>query len=479
MASAQLAASHFEPDGYGDARKFLINYYMEPNGGDPNRPVRLVTTPGSVLLDNSSTLTTAVRGLFQADGFASGKIVVPDGTTVRLYDASAATWSALTGSITGTDRVKAVFGEVQAGFLAGGSLFQSDGVSIAALSDADWATLLSDAGETAYTSIATMGQRLIASYGSRFGFSTALQFNTTTTLSYYTAEYAPDGIVGLAVLNNVLMVFGTSTIQPWVETGDNDDPYSPIVGQELDRGCMCRDSIVKLDNGLAFIGDDRVPYIMRGLNLQRLNPQDPWVTRILKDTAASDVTCSVIEDDGHTFYVIRTPTKCMVHDLATQTWHLRQSYGQDSWDWLFHVTVDGAFYAAPEDTVLVKLSRAYKSDRMADASTFGTEIVRYFSAHLPVNQGSPAIGQIRVEGTKGIGLSSGQGSSPLLSLAISRDKGNTFGSYRDRSLGAIGEYGARTTWEQNGRADPEQAVLKFRISDPVGFLPSRVAIGER
>jgi hypothetical protein len=479
MAEAALASSHFEPDGYGDARKFLINYYVEPNGGDPQRSTRLVNTPGSRIIDDSGVLTSGVRGLFQADGFAGGKIVVPDGATIRLYDASAAAWSALTGSITGTDRVKAVFGEVQAGFLANGSLFQSDGASVAALSDGDWATLLSDAGETAFTSIATMGQRLLASYGSRFAFSTTLQFNTTTTLSYYTAEYAPDGIVGLAVIANTLMVFGTQSIQPWVETGDNDDPFSPIVGQEIDRGAACRDSIVKLDNTLFFVGDDYSVYRLNGLTPQIINANDPWVSRILQATAPADIVCSAIETEAHKFYVVRTPTRCMVYDIATQSWHLRQTYGSDTWEWMFHVAVDGKQYAAPEGETLVELSRAYKSDRMADASTFGTEIVRYFSGHLPTNRGRPAIGQIRVEGTKGIGLSSGQGSNPLLQLAISRDKGNTFGAYRDRTLGAIGEYGARTSWEQNGRSEPEQTVLLFRISDPVGFLPSRVAIGER
>jgi hypothetical protein len=140
MPAAEMAASHFEPDGYGDARKFLINFYAEVNGGDPSRQMRLVNTPGSRLIDDSGVLDTGVRGLFQADGFASGKIVVPDGAAIRLYDASAATWSALTGSIAGADRVRAVFGEVQAGFLAGGSLYQSTGASVAALSDGDWAT---------------------------------------------------------------------------------------------------------------------------------------------------------------------------------------------------------------------------------------------------------------------------------------------------------------------------------------------------
>lgn len=482
MPDAQIASSHFEPDGYGDARKFCVNLYPEPNGGDPQRRMRLVNTPGSVLLDDGDTLATAVRGLFQADGYAGGKLVVPDGVTVRLYAPATGVWSALSGSISGTDRVRVAFGEVQAGFLAGGAFFvsASAGTSIAAASDADWATLLSDHGQTAFTSIATMGQRALLTYGSRFAFSTALEFNTTTTLSYYTAENAPDGIVAGVVLGDIYYVFGTQTIEPWVQTGNNDNPFNPIVGQVIDRGTLTDDTVIKIDNALVFAGDDRAIYRLNGLTPVMLNPEDPWVTRYLQTVDKSDIVFGKMETEAHKFLLIWTPNKCLAFDFAPGGgWTIRRTYGSDTWEWVFHVSTGGKYYAANTATTLVELNRAYKSDRMADADTFGTEIVREFSAHLPVKAGAPAIGQIRIEGTKGIGLSSGQGSDPLVEMAISNDKGNTAGPYRPRSLGAIGEYGARTSWEQNGRAVPEQTVLHFRWSDPVGFLPSRVAIGER
>jgi hypothetical protein len=481
MAEATIAAGHYEPDGYGDARKFLVNLYTEVNGGDPQRGVRLVNTPGSVLLDDRSTLTTAVRGLFQADGYAGGKLVVPDGTVLRLYAPATDTWSTVTGTLAGTDRVRVAFGETQAGVLADGAFYVSAaaGTSIAAASSPNYATLLSDHGETAFTSIATMGQRALLTYGSRFAFSTTLEFNTTTTLSYYTAESAPDGIVAGVVLGNVYYVFGTQTIEPWVQTGDNDNPFSPIVGQVIDRGALARDTIVKLDNTLFFIGEDRSVYRMNGLVPQLINDKDPWITRYLQGVDAGDVTCSAIETEAHKFYVIHTPLKCVVYDVASAGWHIRKTYGSETWEWQYHVHDAGKFYAANASTTLVELSRSYKSDRMADADTFGTEIVHEFTAHLPVKMGAEPIGQIRIEGTKGIGLSTGQGSSPLCQMAISRDKGNTYGGFRDRSLGQIGKYLARTSWEQNGLAVPEQTVLHFRWSDPVGFLPSRVAIGER
>jgi hypothetical protein len=478
---AIIAASHYEPDGYGDARKFLVNLYTEPNSGDALRPVRLVNTPGSRIIDNASTLATAIRGVFFADGYAGGKIVIVDGTVMRLYNTATNAWTTVSGTVAGTDRVRAAFAETQAGFLANGTFYVSAvaGSSIAAASDADWATLLSDAGETSFSSIATMGQRALLTYGSRFGFSASLQFNNTTTLSYYTAENAPDGIIAGVVLGDVYYIFGTQTIEPWIQTGDNDDPFRPIVGQVIDRGAMARDTIVKLDNTLFFIGNDRSIYRMNGLTPQILNANDAWVTRYLQTVSASDVVCSSMETEAHKFYLIWTPSKCIAYDVATQTWQIRKTYGSDTWEWLYHVAKNGQFYAGNGARTFVELSRAYKSDRQSSATAFGTEIVRENTAHLPTKSGRPAIGPVRVEGTKGIGLSTGQGSNPMLQMLISRDKGNTFGPAMQRSLGAIGEYGARTSFEQTGRAGPEQTVLLFRWSDPVGFLMSRVAVNER
>lgn len=477
---AQIAASHYEADGYGDGRKWCVNLYPEPNPTDPNRPMRLVTTPGSRIVDNGSTLTGVPRGLYQADGFAGGKLVVPDGSTIRLYDTTGASWSALTGSITGTDRVRVAFGEVEAAILANGALFVSAGSSVAAVTDADFATLLSDHSQTAFTSVCVIGQRMVATYGSRFCYSAALDFDNTTTLNYYTAENSPDGIVAAAVLGDMLWIFGTQTIEPWVQTGDNDDPFRPLTAQVVSRGCMARDTIVKLDNSLFFIAEDRTVRRLDGLTPTILNKDDMWVTRHLSGVSASDVVCTAMETDAHAFYIINTPTACIVYDVLTNSWHKRETYDEDTWEWAYIVRQGASFYAASRlYSTLAELSRSYKSDRMADASTFGTEIVRQFSAHLPVMSGRPPMSCVRLDGMKGVGLNSGQGSAPVVSLAISRDKGNTFGSGRERSLGAIGEYGARTIWNQCGRAEPEQTVLLFSVSDPVGFAPSMIAVNER
>lgn len=481
MAEAIIAGSHYERDNTGGGQKILLNCYAEVNEQDPQRQNRLAETPGSLLIDDNTNLQTLVRGLFQADGFADGKLIIPDGTTVRTYAPNSGTWGSLTGSIGGSDRVQAAFGGVEAAFLAGGALYTSDGTSVTAnaSADADWTALLTDHSETRYTSIATLGQRLLATYGDRFAFSDSLDFDATTSLNYYTAESAPDGIVGGVVLGSYYFVFGTQTIEPWIQTGDTDNPFRVLVGQVIQRGCAARDSIVALDNTLFFIADDRTVRRLNGLNPINLNAKDPWVTRKLLEADMSSIVCSAIETEGHAFYVINGPDFCYVYDVATNSWHKRETYNETTWEWAYHIQVDGAYYAGSRlDEKLAKLSRDYTSDNQTTATGFVQNIVREFTAHLPVTMGRPEMGSIRVEGSKGNGVLSGQGSNPVITLYVSDDKGTTYEEIGAESLGAAGEYSAATTFYCAGRAKPEHTVLKFSKSDPVPFTPNRIAINE-
>ena len=55
---------------------------------------------------------------------------------------------------------------------------------------------------------------------------------------------------------------------------------------------------------------------------------------------------------------------------------------------------------------------------------------------------------------------------PVISMAISRDGGRTFGDERWRPIGAEGEYGRRAIWRRNGRSGRFD-VYRFTLSDPV------------
>lgn len=475
MPVARIAAGHYEPDGVGDGRKIVVNLYSEPNENDPNRPMRHLVRPGSLDRDTGDVLTDTPRGIGQTDGHASGAVLVLDGSTVRTFTPDTAAWSTLTGSVAGTDRAQFAFSEVEGAILANGSIYVSDGSAVAAATDADYATLLSNHSETAFTSITSLGQRLIATYGSRFCFSDTLDFNNTTTLSFYTAESSPDALVAAVALQGSLYLFGTETIERWIETGSNDAPFRPQTGSVMNRGCLARDTIVQMDNTLVFVGDDYSVYRLNGLTPQIISK--PWLTRKLRGESASDLVASRMEYEGHSFYCLNGANGCYVYDALTGEWFLWKTYLTNTWEWSQIIEAAGNHYAISRTGArFSQLSRDYVSDYQADASTFGTEIVIEWTAHLPVMGGRAPISSIRIDGTKGRGAASNVNLDAYVAMALSKDNGITLGTYRSRSVGKQGEYSKRAIWRQNGRAREPQVVCYFRSNDPQ--IINGVVIGE-
>ncbi|MEM8615308.1 MAG: hypothetical protein AAGF20_00080 [Pseudomonadota bacterium] len=475
MPFATLASSHYVRDGIGDPQKILINAYSEENETDPQRRAKLVRRPGSRNLDTGAVIQSNLRGIGQADGHASGHIILIDDATVRTYDPDAGTYGTLTGTLTGSDRAQITFQALEGAILSGGDLFVSTGTSVAAVSDADWATLLSDHSQTDFTSITSISQRLIATYGDRAAFSDTLDFNNTTTLSYVTAESAPDGIVGAAVAGGLLYLFGSKTVEPWIPTGDSTLPFR-VQRPVIQRGCLARDTIKLLDNTLFFVADDYTVRRIDGVVTRVVSV--PWVVRALEAENPSDLIASVMEVENHSFYIINGVKCCLVYDIPTQEWIGFQTYGSDTWAPTRIIQVGSQLYAAGRnDKTFVQLSRSYVSDNQADAGTFGTEIVVDFTAHVSVPGGRPAIPSIRLDGVRGRGAASDVTQEAMVEMALSKDGGNTFGPWRSRSLGRQGQYGRRPPiWRQNGRANEEQLIMRFRSNDFAAV--TAVALGE-
>ena len=457
----------------GLPEKKCHNLYPEPHPNDPKRQVALIETPGSL---KRNTFASSVRGMWQADGHASGKVLVAQGTTLSTYDPATNTAGALTGSIAGADRGDFAFTETQGFGLFDGGLYVSSGTAIAAVTDGDFASLLSDAGATAFTSVATLGQRGLFTFGPRFGFTAVLALDNTTALDYYTAESSPDDLIAGRVLGELYVLFGSQTLEFWAQTGDSDDPFAIQPGMTQQIGCMCRDGIVKTDNSLFFVDD--------AFNVRRLGQggspivSEPWVARLLKAAGSTGIIGMVYQDEGHIFPMWRTSAGCVVYDVLTQQWHTRGTNQTDTWRYTSMVTAAERVFVADDTGQFDELSRDYLSESMADADTMGTEITREFTAYLAGAPEGFAINTVRLESAKGVGIASGQGSDPIVRLRTSTDGGNTWTNWRDRKLGAQGDYNQRTVWHRCGRTKLQGQVLHFLKTDPVKTAYLGVAINE-
>lgn len=445
----------------GLPEKRCQNVYLEPDPTDPKRLSTLIETPGSLAIED---FVGACRGLAQADGHASGVVLIAQGTTCSTYNPTTEAIGALTGTLPGTDRWDICFSELEGLILVNGGLLVSDGSAITGVTDVDFATLLSNHSQTAFTSVDTIGQRGLFTYGSRLGFTAVLDFDNTQSINYYTAESAPDGLIAVRVLGQDIFLFGTRTIEIWGQTFDDDDPFALQPGRVIRVGCLCRDGIVRTDNSMFWVADDRT--------VRRLGPGDaaeiisePWVVRLFKRCTASQIVGFTYADEGHIFVGFRTPFGCPVYDAMTEQWHTRITNLTDTWRWMFVVEAGGSHYVADEDGIFDHLSRDYTSEHRVDVSTMGTEIVREFTAFGDFGE-FESIPNLMLVASKGVGVSTGQGSNPVILMRISFDGGQTWSSWRSRALGAQGAYDAATIWRMNGSAKRRGAMFHFLKSDP-------------
>lgn len=472
---AALATSAASALVLGLPAKRCHNVYVEPNPTDPVRKVALVEAPGTLARED---FAGAIRGMWQADGHASGKVLVAQGTTLSTFDPATNTDGSLTGTIAGTDWGDFAFTESEGLGLFNGQPYVSDGSAIAAASDPAFADLLTDAGVSSFTSVAAIGQRGLLTYGPRFAFTDVLDVGTTTALSYYTAESSPDNLVAGRVVGELYYLFGSQTIEPWAQTGNSDDPFSLQPGMTQQVGCFCRDGIIGADNTLFFIDEAGNPRRLAQGSSPILNPEDPWVTDLFRLAGASNIRGMTYQDRAHVFVGWRTPLGCVVYDVLTQQWHTRGTLNTDTWRWTAVVTAGTRTFVGDADGVFDELSRDYTSEHMANVSTMGTEIVREFTAIAPGLPSRIAINTVRLESAKGVGLSAGQGSDPIIRMRFSIDGGNTWSPWRERPLGVQGRYDQPTIWRRCGRAGRQDMVFQFSKSDPVKEAYLGVVINE-
>lgn len=471
MPRAELASGHFERDVAGESERILINMYAEENGGDPSRPVRLATTPGSIDRDTGNVIQGNIRALGQSDAFASGKVLILDGTTLRTWVPSSGTFGTISGTVSGSDRADVSFTQTELALLSGGTLYVSDGTTITAVTDGDFPTTI--------TSIASLGQRiLMTSSDGKWYYTEVLDVDNIVATNFYSAESAPDNLIAVRVLGETALLFGGETIELWYgDATSTTDPFSRA-SNVVQRGCLCRDGIQILQNTVFFVAEDRTVCQLIGPEPRIVS--EPWIVRALKGVDAADIISTIYEDENHAFYCLNTPDDCMVYDLATQRWHKRKSNGSNTWDFVRIASEGDAHYAAKRTgSAFVELDRDYATDEQADANTLGNDIPREWSAHIPHDGGRPVLGAIFVEGSKGRGNASGDGSDPVIGLRVSKDSGNTWSSRRTRKIGAQGAYDERTKWERNGRGKRPQTVLKFDTDEPVKFDVTGVVWGQR
>lgn len=415
----------------------LVNIYAEQGTGKSR--VRLTGSPGLTLF--STIGTSPVRGM----GVHNGALYV---VTDQLYSVSSGGTATALGAIAGTGLVQMVSSGLQLVIVAGGTIYVYD-TALTAVTDPD--------APAALTVDYLDGYHIFSDGSGSFYLSDLYNAESYDALDFASAESNPDAIRRVFVDHRELILFGSETVEIWVNTGGSDFPFERQPGAINEKGICGPNACAKLDNSVVWIDQNGVVRRMAaGYAPQRISNHE--VERALSEsTSLEDAEAFAYTQDGHEFFVLTAPgSGTWIYDAATSLWHERQSYGDDRWR--------ARGYAFCYEKHLVgdyQSGKVYELDY--DNHTENGDLLVSELIFPPVHNESNRFRIHRLILDMEHGETPPYGTSQVR-LDLSEDSQDWY-TVGYGSMGATGQRVNRTVWRRLGQH--RNCHMRFRISDPV------------
>jgi hypothetical protein len=454
-----IGGSHVSQSPVADHQR-TVNWYVEkleqPGG---TTQLALYPTPGV------RTLATAATTPGRAHFARAAREFAVIGTTYVEIDAG--------GTITerGTVAVDEYPATISSNGDGGGQNFVTSGNN----------GYLHDLGTNAFTQVRTGATRLGAHLN---GYFLTLDADTSTLFlsdlldgtTWDPTQFAQRSIeadpwVSLAVQDRYLWLFGETTSEVWYDAGSFPFPFAPHPSGLVPFGCRAIFSPKVAAGALHWLAQtkDGPGQIVRAAGFSpEVISTAPVQVALAGYSSLSDAVGDAYQDLAHSFYVLSFPTAqaTWVFDARDQVWHERGTWlsaesRYDAWRPCFHAFVFNQHRMLDRASgAIYDLSPAYGTDaedrplrRLRRGPTLWDDQQRLFVS----------VFELHLE--PGLGLTSGQGSDPQVTLRISTDGGKTWSSERGRSAGQLGHYDTRVRWWRcgSGRA----WVAEIVVSDPI------------
>ncbi|MEO5367264.1 MAG: packaged DNA stabilization protein gp10 [Magnetococcus sp. WYHC-3] len=306
----------------------------------------------------------------------------------------------------------------------------------------------------------------------RFFISRLYDGGDYNALEFATAEGLPDALVTVCADHRELWLMGERSIEVWFNAGNADFPFERLSGGFAERGCAAAFSVVKLDNSLVWLGDDRVVYRAEGYVPRRVSHQA--LEQMLADCPrVDDAFAQCLHQDGRSLYMLTLPgaDATWVLDPATGHWHRRASHGQgrhraNVTAWCFGLSLvgdgeSGALFCWDPDNPREDGVPLRRERTTAMTSAEGRLLVMHELELLL----APGRGQLLDPSRE-----------PRLMLQWSDDGGRRWSEERWRSMGALGDSQRRVVFHRLGRF--RQRLLRLVVTDavPVILLGARARV---
>lgn len=288
-------------------------------------------------------------------------------------------------------------------------------------------------------------------------------------LDFATAESSPDNLVSVVNAIGQMWLFGSETTEVWTNTGDSLFPFRRISGAKMQTGILSAFTAVEIDNSVIWVGRDKlgqgIVYRAQGFTPVRISTT-PIEILISHATDPTNMRSYVYQEEGNTFYVLTGGglATTLVYDLLTQEWHERAYLNGDG----NYETDLACCHAFAFGKHLVGDRRNGKIyEQSLGFYTDNGDLVsrKRIYTHLSDSGKRIRYNSLEIGFEAGVGLQTGQGSNPLVTLRLSKDGARTWSDAYTATIGAVGQYQQKIEFRRLGIT--EQMTFEIEITDPV------------
>ena len=303
----------------------------------------------------------------------------------------------------------------------------------------------------------------------RFYISSLNDATAWDALDFATAESSADALIAPINAVGQLWLFGKQTTEIWTNTGASTFPFARISNAIMEVGLVARHTAIELDNSVFWLGQDNfgrgIVYRANGFTPQRVSTT-PIEILISNATDIEDIVAWSYQEQGHLFYVLTGGglETSLVFDLTTQLWHERAFLGPLG-EYQQHLAATHIFAFDKHLVGDRRNGRIYEQSKDIYSDNGDEIVMDRIYTHIVDENRRLRYNSLEIGFETGVGLTTGQGSDPQVSLRLSKDGARTWSSWITKSIGKIGKYQTKVKFRRLGVA--ETMTFNLRITDPV------------
>lgn len=294
----------------------------------------------------------------------------------------------------------------------------------------------------------------------------------------------PDNIVALSDSQNMVWLFGASSIEVHYDSGDfAGGVWKRYESAIIEIGCLAPSSPAKYANNVFWIGFDKMGtvgiFTNDGFTPRRISVRG--IEQALSTMEKIDDAIGfTFAENGHAFYLLHFPTgdRTFVFDIVTGTWHertflFREQGSTHRWRGMFPTMAFGSLIFGDNSTNAVHASDQFYFQN-DDPQGSGVNYIRSVKTTPIGFQSGRFVRYLSVQPifAQGQGLAmntaQGVGEDPTAELAYSDDSGESWTQERSVSIGRRGLYSKRSRLTMLGSS--RNRVWRISCTSPVRFL---------